>query len=106
MEYLGSYPASVLKESLLSFLKMFWSLLTTYLAISSTWAQSSVVDSYIATESPIAKAGLLANIGPSGSKSSGAKSGIVIASPSKSDPDYVYTWTRDSSLVFKLIVDQ
>ena len=36
-------------------------------------AQSTVVNSFVATESPIAKAGLLANIGPSGSKSSGAK---------------------------------
>jgi len=33
------------------------------------------VESYIAKESPIAKAGLLANIGPDGSKSSGAKVG-------------------------------
>lgn len=40
---------------------------------TAVFAQSSVVDSYVATESPIAKAGLLANIGPSGSKSSGAK---------------------------------
>ena len=31
------------------------------------------VESYVATESPIAKSGLLANIGPDGSKSSGAK---------------------------------
>ncbi|KAJ3506296.1 hypothetical protein NLJ89_g6948 [Agrocybe chaxingu] len=69
-------------------------------------AQSSVVDQYVATESPIAKAGLLANIGPSGSKSSGAKAGIVIASPSTSDPDYLFTWTRDSSLVFKTVIDQ
>jgi hypothetical protein len=35
-------------------------------------AQTSI-DSYIATESPIAKAGMLANIGASGSKSEGAK---------------------------------
>ncbi|KAH8828103.1 glucoamylase [Flagelloscypha sp. PMI_526] len=68
-------------------------------------AQTSV-DSYIATESPIAKAGLVANIGPSGSKSSGAKAGIVIASPSTSNPDYLYTWTRDASLVLKLIIDE
>ena len=39
----------------------------------SVFGQSSTAVSYIATESPIAKAGLLANIGPSGSKSSGAK---------------------------------
>ncbi|OBZ68698.1 Glucoamylase [Grifola frondosa] len=66
----------------------------------------SSVDSYVSTESPIAKAGVLANIGSSGSKSSGAKSGIVIASPSTTNPDYLYTWTRDSSLVFKALIDQ
>ncbi|ESK93679.1 glucoamylase [Moniliophthora roreri MCA 2997] len=76
------------------------------IATSKVWAQSGTVESFIAFESPIAKAGLLANIGPSGSKSSGAKSGVVIASPSKQDPDYVYTWVRDSSLVFQWIIDQ
>ncbi|KAJ7072585.1 glucoamylase [Mycena amicta] len=49
---------------------------------------------------------MLANIGSSGSKAVGVPSGIVIASPSKTNPDYFYTWTRDSSLVFKTIVDQ
>ncbi|KDR82588.1 hypothetical protein GALMADRAFT_134180 [Galerina marginata CBS 339.88] len=68
--------------------------------------QSSLVDQYAATESPIAKAGLLANIGPSGSKSSGAKAGLVVASPSSVNPDYLFTWTRDSALVFKTIIDQ
>lgn len=34
------------------------------------------------------------------------QAGVVIASPSKSDPDYLYTWTRDSSLVFKELIDQ
>ncbi|KAH7927805.1 glycoside hydrolase family 15 protein [Leucogyrophana mollusca] len=64
------------------------------------------VDTYIATEGPIAKAGMLANIGPDGSKSSGAYPGVVIASPSTTDPDYLYTWVRDSSLVFKALIDQ
>ncbi|KAK0202033.1 glucoamylase [Desarmillaria ectypa] len=73
---------------------------------ASVWAQSSAVDAYAASESPIAKAGILANIGPNGSKSSGAKVGVVIASPSSSNPDYVYTWTRDSSLVFQALIDQ
>ncbi|KAF8267404.1 glucoamylase [Lactarius quietus] len=73
--------------------------------LGSAVSQSSA-DEYLSTELPIAKAGLLANIGPSGAKSSGAKSGIVIASPSTVNPDYLYTWIRDSSLVFKLIVDQ
>ncbi|TCD70790.1 hypothetical protein EIP91_001821 [Steccherinum ochraceum] len=64
------------------------------------------VDSYVSSEGPAAKAGLLANIGPSGSKASGAKAGVVIASPSTSNPNYLYTWVRDSSLVFKTIIDQ
>jgi hypothetical protein len=42
------------------------------LSICGALAQSSL-DSYISTEGPIAKAGLLANIGASGSKSAGAK---------------------------------
>ena len=57
------------------------------------------VDSYVQSETPIAKAGVLANIGPNGSKSSGAAPGVVIASPSTTNPDYLFTWTRDSSLV-------
>lgn len=38
---------------------------------------SATVTTYIASEGPIAKAGVLANIGPSGSKATGAKAGIV-----------------------------
>ncbi|KAF5315355.1 hypothetical protein D9619_007132 [Psilocybe cf. subviscida] len=68
-------------------------------------AKPSVVDSYIAKELQIAKAGLLANIGPSGSKAHGAKAGLVVASPSAVNPNYVFTWTRDSALVFKSIID-
>lgn len=69
-----------------------------------TFSQS--VDDFISTESPIAKTNLLANIGSDGSKSQGAKAGIVIASPSTTNPDYLYSWTRDSSLVFKALIDQ
>ncbi|PPQ72654.1 hypothetical protein CVT26_004320 [Gymnopilus dilepis] len=85
---------------------MRFALLTAFCYFVAASAQSSVVNSYVATESPIAKAGLLANIGPSGAKSSGAKAGIVIASPSTTNPDYLFTWTRDSALVFKVIADQ
>ncbi|OCK81653.1 carbohydrate-binding module family 20 protein [Lepidopterella palustris CBS 459.81] len=66
----------------------------------------ATVDSWIATENPIALAGVLANIGSTGLKAAGASSGIVIASPSTSNPDYFYTWTRDSALTFKALVDQ
>ena len=96
-------------------------------------ASADTADDYVQSEGPIAKDGMLANIGPDGSKASGAKvssatalpdsippvmdaesadnylywqAGIVIASPSSQDPDYLYTWTRDSSLVFKALIDQ
>jgi glucoamylase len=62
--------------------------------------------SWLASESPIALQGVLNNIGSSGPKAQGARSGIVVASPSKSNPDYFYTWTRDSALTFKALVDQ
>lgn len=45
------------------------------------------VDDFITTEEPIALAQLLCNIGSSGCHDQGASSGIVIASPSTSDPD-------------------
>lgn len=64
------------------------------------------VDSFVAAETPIALEQLLCNIGASGCHSSGVSSGLVIASPSKSDPDYWYTWTRDSALVFKAIIER
>ncbi|TFK87333.1 carbohydrate-binding module family 20 protein [Polyporus arcularius HHB13444] len=86
---------------------MRFAFLTSLIALATgALAQSSSADAYVASESPIAKAGVLANIGPSGSKSSGAKAGVVIASPSTSNPNYLYTWTRDSSLVFKALIDQ
>jgi len=45
------------------------------------------VDDFIATEEKYALEQLLCNIGSSGCNAQGASSGIVIASPSKSDPD-------------------
>ncbi|KAG6857730.1 hypothetical protein H0H87_004146 [Tephrocybe sp. NHM501043] len=88
---------------------MRWPLLSAFLLALATigvQAQSTTASSYFASESPIAKTNLLANIGSSGSKAQNAKPGIVIASPSTSDPNYLYTWTRDSALVFQTIIDQ
>lgn len=45
------------------------------------------VDSFVATEQPIALQKLLCNIGASGCAAAGASSGVVIASPSKTNPD-------------------
>ncbi|KAK6955353.1 glycoside hydrolase 15 protein [Daldinia eschscholtzii] len=64
------------------------------------------VDNFVATEEPIALEKLLANIGSTGSRVQGAASGVVVASPSKSDPDYFYTWTRDAALVFQAIIER
>ena len=49
--------------------------------------QSTPLDDFISAESPIARQGILDNIGANGTKAWGAAEGIVIASPSTSDPD-------------------
>jgi glucoamylase len=67
--------------------------------------QSNDLDSFISKESPIALQGILNNIGADGSQVEGASSGIVVASPSTHDPDYFYTWTRDSALTVKFLID-
>ncbi|RAL14878.1 putative glucan 1,4-alpha-glucosidase [Aspergillus homomorphus CBS 101889] len=63
------------------------------------------VDAWLGTETTVSLNGILANIGADGEFSKSAKSGIVIASPSTSNPDYYYTWTRDSALTMKVLVD-
>jgi glucoamylase len=45
------------------------------------------VDSFMQTEAPIAWSKLLCNIGSNGCAASGAAAGVVVASPSKSEPD-------------------
>jgi glucoamylase len=62
---------------------------------------------FIARERPIALAGALANIG--GLNSSwveGASPGVVVASPSTVNPDYFFTWTRDSALTYTMLIDE
>ncbi|KAJ5546967.1 hypothetical protein N7494_004552 [Penicillium frequentans] len=68
--------------------------------------RQSSLSSYIQSESSIALQGVLDNIGANGSKVTGASSGIVVASPSKVNPDYFYTWTRDAALTLKVLVDR
>ena len=45
------------------------------------------LDDFIAFEGPVALQGVLNNIGSAGSLVAGAASGLVVASPSKTDPD-------------------
>ncbi|EJP69160.1 glucoamylase I precursor [Beauveria bassiana ARSEF 2860] len=73
---------------------------------STQHLQRRTVNSYLAAEGPIALQKLLCNIGSDGCEALSAAAGAVVASPSTSSPDYWYTWTRDSALVFKCLVDR
>lgn len=81
------------------------------------------IEDFVQSETPIALERLLCNIGADGCHASGVSHGLVIASPSKQappckcpnlamllnlliDPLDFYTWTRDSALVFKSLVDR
>ncbi|OOQ87442.1 Glucoamylase [Penicillium brasilianum] len=64
------------------------------------------LDTWLASETTVARQGILDNIGSSGAYAASAKPGIIIASPSTSSPDYYYTWTRDSALTMKVLIDQ
>jgi glucoamylase len=74
-------------------------------SLQLTSRQSNDIDNFVLKESPIAFQGILNNIGANGSQVRGASSGIVVASPSTQDPDYFFTWTRDSALTLKFLVD-
>ncbi|RAL01442.1 putative glucan 1,4-alpha-glucosidase [Aspergillus ibericus CBS 121593] len=65
----------------------------------------ATLDSWLSSEATVARTAILNNIGADGAWVSGADSGIVVASPSTDNPDYFYTWTRDSGLVIKTLVD-
>ncbi|KAJ5431375.1 Six-hairpin glycosidase [Penicillium cf. griseofulvum] len=67
--------------------------------------QEADLDGFLKSESALALKSILSNIGADGSAVSGAGAGLVIASPSKSDPDYFYTWTRDAGLTLKVLID-
>ncbi|KAJ5449450.1 uncharacterized protein N7458_005899 [Penicillium daleae] len=63
------------------------------------------LDTWLTSETTVARQGILDNIGSSGAYAASASPGIIIASPSTSSPDYYYTWTRDSALTMKVLID-
>ncbi|KAI7976123.1 hypothetical protein EIK77_008141 [Talaromyces pinophilus] len=80
------------------------------------------LDAWLASETTVSLNGILDNIGASGAYAASAKAGVVIASPSTSNPDCkhtirlmwgsvsdydldYYTWTRDSALTLKVLID-
>lgn len=64
------------------------------------------LDTFVEKQRAISVQGVLNNIGPDGSKASGAGAGVIIASPSTENPDYFYTWSRDASLTMKMVIDE
>lgn len=71
-----------------------------HLASATPAASSS--NSYLKKEDTIALKRIMDNIGPN----LGASAGIVVASPSTEDPNYLYTWTRDAALTMKSLIDR
>ncbi|KAF1831222.1 glucoamylase/glucan 1,4-alpha-glucosidase-like protein [Decorospora gaudefroyi] len=67
--------------------------------------QSSITD-FIESEASVSINGVLANIGSDGTQAPGAAPGIVVASPSMSDPDYFFTWIRDAALTYKALIER
>ncbi|KAF8599197.1 glucoamylase [Ceratobasidium sp. AG-I] len=66
---------------------------------------SSSINAFIKNQYPIAKTGILDNIGSKGRFARVAKPGVVMTSPWGSPVGYNITWIRDSSLIFKVIID-
>ncbi|KAG8680949.1 hypothetical protein FRC09_017857, partial [Ceratobasidium sp. 395] len=65
----------------------------------------SPMGQFIKTQYPIAKKGILDNIGSTGAYAKDAKPGIVVCAGGWTRPEYRITWIRDSSLIFKTLVD-
>lgn len=81
--------SSVRYSSIYLMTSRFWSALcalTLGHAVVAARATGSL-DTWLATETSVARQGILDNIGSSGAYAASAKSGIVVASPSTNTPD-------------------
>lgn len=88
-------------------LATFVALLAAARAANSLTERQSSLSSFISKERSIALNGAINNIGGSGSELvPGAFPGIVVAAPSTFNPNYFYTWTRDSALTFTMLIDE
>lgn len=64
-------------------------------------------DSFVTAERQRSLEGALANIGGTGSSLvPGADPGMVVASPATVNPNYFYSWTRDSALTMTMLIDE
>ncbi len=69
-------------------------------SFSASAAPASRVGRWMDVEAELSLKYLLQNISPRGTAR-----GVVVASPSRTNPDYFYHWTRDGALVMDVVVD-
>ncbi|KAK6504337.1 hypothetical protein TWF506_002540 [Arthrobotrys conoides] len=69
-----------------------------------SFAANSGLDAWLDTEASFAQSALLRNIGSSNNTI--VSPGVIIASPSTSNPNYFFQWTRDGSIVMEHIVSE
>jgi len=65
----------------------------------------SSLDAWLEQEEKTALDKLLRNVAPGGFNAPNAAPGAVIASPSKTHPDYYYQWIRDAAITVGTLVD-
>ncbi|KAI1073765.1 carbohydrate-binding module family 20 protein [Whalleya microplaca] len=75
-------------------------------AFASNLFRNASIDAFIEEERAIALQRTLDNIGANGSMVAGAAAGFIIASPSKTEPNYFYSWTRDAAMTMKMVIDE
>ncbi|KAI0008020.1 1, 4-alpha-D-glucan glucohydrolase [Xylariaceae sp. FL0662B] len=75
-------------------------------ALAGNLFRNASLDAFIEEERGIALQGTLNNIGPNSSIVDGAAAGFVVASLSRTNPNYFYSWTRDAALTMKMIIDE
>lgn len=69
--------------------------------------QGQPLEDYIARQFNISLEGAILNIGGANNNIvEAAGEGFVVASPSTLNPDYFFTWTRDSALTELMIIDE
>lgn len=69
--------------------------------------QSQSLEDYINRQFNISLEGAIHNIGGANNNIvEAADEGFVVASPSTINPDYFYTWTRDSALTELMLIDE
>lgn len=65
---------------------------------------TGALSAWLASGSSVSLQGVLANIGANGAKAQGAAAGVVVASPSKSNPDCMYTTARRGLIIIQCVL--